>query len=106
MTWQVRLTSRCEQMLREVADRRARGLLAKRIEGLRSEPDKQGKALTGELVGFRSLRAVGQRYRIVYRLEREGVVVLVVGLGRQREGNRRDVYEMMGRWIRLGLLDS
>ena len=57
----------------------------------------QGKALLGELRGHRSVWAVGQRYRIVYRVIRDEVMVLVIGVGRRREGNRRDVYARLER---------
>jgi mRNA interferase RelE/StbE len=63
-----------------------------RLEKLKYEPDKQGKALSEELSGYRSVRAVGQRYRIIYRIEEEQVVVVVVGIGRRKEGDKRDVY--------------
>jgi mRNA interferase RelE/StbE len=63
-----------------------------RIEKLKDEPDKQGKALSEELSGYRSIRAVGQRYRIIYRLEQNQVVVVIVGVGRRKEEDTRDVY--------------
>lgn len=90
-------------MLKAVRDRRVRRLLARKIESLSEEPDKQGKPLTGELSGLRSVRSAGQRYRILYRVETERVVVLVVALGLRREGDRKDVYELARKIIRLRL---
>ncbi len=90
-------------MLAAVRDRRIRGKIAERIEGLKTEPTLQGKALTGELSGYRSLRAVGQRYRILYRVEHRQVIVLVVGMGLRREGDRRDIYALAKKLVRLGL---
>ena len=58
----------------------------------------------GELAGFRSVRAVGQRYRIVYRVERRVVTVLIVAVGRRRSGERSDVYELARRLLRQRLL--
>jgi mRNA interferase RelE/StbE len=47
--------------------------------------------LVGELVGFRSVRAVGQRYRIIYRVARREVVVIIVAVGRRKHGDTRDI---------------
>ncbi len=63
----------------------------------------QGKALTGALSGFRSLRAVGQRYRIIYRVVSGEVQVYVVAVGLRQEGSKRDVYRLFGRLVdRIG----
>ncbi|MDJ0589387.1 MAG: hypothetical protein QNJ72_05225 [Pleurocapsa sp. MO_226.B13] len=55
-------------------------------------PEKQGKALSGKLKGYRSVRALGQRYRIVYRVERSTITVLIVGAGIRKEGIKKDIY--------------
>ena len=75
-------------MVAAVRDRPVRSLLGRRIDRLAEDPDQQGKPLMGELLGYRSLRAVGQRFRILYRLEEQAVVVLVVALGPRQEGAR------------------
>ena len=46
------------------------------------------------LLGFRNVRAVGQRYRIVYKVEQEQVLVLVVGIGRRKDGDKKDIYTL------------
>ena len=79
-------------MLAEVNDQRHRQGLTNRVEKLKSEPEKQGKPLGDMLKGYRSVRAVGQRYRIIYKVDRNLVVVLVVGVGLRRQGNRSDIY--------------
>ena len=66
--------------------------------------EKQGYSLTGELAGYRSLRAVGQRYRIIYRLEKNRIVVLVVATGIRKDGDKRDIYTLAQKLVRLGLL--
>jgi mRNA interferase RelE/StbE len=58
-----------------------------------------------ELVGYRSVRAVGQRYRIIYRVEDERVTVLVVALGIRKQGDKKDVYELAKKLLRSDLLD-
>ena len=91
-------------MLAEVADRRIRQQIAGRMEALKDEPEKLGKALTGELSGYRSLRASGQRFRIIYKVEKKQVIVIVVVLGTRKEGDKRDIYALAQRLVRLGLL--
>ncbi|MEG4583323.1 type II toxin-antitoxin system RelE/ParE family toxin [Microcoleus sp. MON1_C5] len=66
-----------------------------RIDQLKVEPQKQGKALVDNLSGFRSIRAVGQRYRIVYQVEQHRVLVVVVGLGRRKDGDKKDIYTIL-----------
>jgi mRNA interferase RelE/StbE len=68
------------------------------------EPELQGKALHDDLKGFRSIRAIGQRYRIIYRVERSIVTVNVVAAGIRKEGSREDVYVLARRLLKLGLL--
>jgi mRNA interferase RelE/StbE len=46
------------EMLEAVQDKRELGKLRDRINQLKLEPDKQGKALTDDLAGLRSVRAV------------------------------------------------
>ena len=64
--YQVILTAQARQLFAEIKDRREQQLLLARLEKLKHEPEKQGKALSEELTGYRSIRAVGQRYRIIY----------------------------------------
>ena len=40
------------------------------------------------------LASVGQRYRIVYRVERRDVTVLIVAVGRRRSWDKRHIYEL------------
>ena len=95
--YRIEFTPRAVEMLAAISDRREQTLLLERIEALASDPELQGKALLGELRGYRSVRAVGQRYRIVYRVVRDEVLVLVIGVGRRQAGNKRDVYEQLER---------
>jgi mRNA interferase RelE/StbE len=60
------LTPLALEMLSEIKDKRHLQKLRQRIEKLQSNPEQQGKALTDNLKGYRSIRAVGQRYRIIY----------------------------------------
>lgn len=104
MKWQVGVTPSARVMLEKIQDRRVREKIRDRIDGLAEEPEKQGKPLTGELAGYRSLRAVGQRYRIIYRIEDGRVLVLVMALGIRKEGSGKDVYALARKLLRLRLL--
>jgi mRNA interferase RelE/StbE len=92
------------QLLREVADRRIQVKLQKAIDGLAEEPAKQGKALLGDLGGYRSLRAVGQRYRIIYRVDAHSAMVFILALGIRKAGSKKDVYALARRLLRLRLV--
>ena len=105
MIWSIRLTVPVEKQLTEIRDRRIKDQIIKCINRLDHGPEKQGKLLSEELAGYRSVRAVGQRYRIIYKLEAELVVVVVVTVGIRKEGDKKDVYELAKRLARLGLLD-
>src|SRR5260370_19620899 len=100
ITW----TEAALKLVEAVPDQRIRRLISQRTDQLAKSPEQQGKPLIGELAGFRSVRAVGQRYRIVYRVERRKVVVLIVAVGRRRSGNRGDIYELAKKLLRQGLL--
>lgn len=93
--YDIQLTPLALEMLAEVKDRREQEKLRDRIDQLKIEPEKQGKALVDNLSGFRSIRAVGQRYRIVYKVEQERVMVVVVGLGRRKDGDKKDIYSIL-----------
>jgi mRNA interferase RelE/StbE len=90
--YRIVLSVQAQKLFTAIKDRREQSIVLARLEKLKNDPDKQGKALIDELSGYRSVRAVGQRYRIIYRIEEERVVVMIVGIGRRKEGDKRDVY--------------
>jgi mRNA interferase RelE/StbE len=90
--YEIVLSDPATKLLRNIKDRREQQVLLARLEKLKVEPDKQGKALSEELSGYRSVRAVGQRYRIIYRVEDERV--LIIALGRRKEGDKQDIYAL------------
>ena len=90
--YRVRLTKQAEKLFNKIKDRKEQKILLSKLEKLRFDPDKQGKALTRELSNYRSIRAVGQRYRIVYQVIEEQVVVLVIAIGRRKSGDKKDIY--------------
>jgi mRNA interferase RelE/StbE len=105
MQWEIIIMAPAKKQLKAILDRRIRQSVMERIEALKEEPEQQGKPLTNELAGLRSVHAAGQRYRIIYRVDAEQVVVLVLTVGFRREGDRADIYALTKRLLRLGLLD-
>lgn len=94
------------KLLKELNDRRIRQKISDRIDKLTESPEIQGKPLLGELDGYYSVRAVGQRYRILYTIQQSEVTVIVVGLGIRKDGTKQDVYALAKKLLKLGLLDE
>lgn len=105
MSHRILITPTALGMLKDIADRRVRGKIASVIDRLASDPEKQGKPLAGDLAGFRSIRAVGQRYRIIYKVVDAQVVVFIVAVGIRREGAKTDIYSLAKKLFRLKLLE-
>lgn len=105
MRYQIKIAPSALKMLSGISDQRIREKIKERIDRLAEEPEKQGHPLVEELAGYRSLRAVGQRYRIIYRVERAQVVVFVVALGLRKAGSKSDIYSLAKKLIRLRLLE-
>lgn len=106
MKWQILLTPTALKLLSDISDRRIREKIGAVIDRLTEDPEKQGKALLGELSGFRSIRAVGQRYRIIYQIRGNEVVVVIVAVGIRRDGAKEDVYNLAKKLFRLRLLSE
>ena len=105
MKWRVEISTLALKQLKEIKDVRVRGKLFARIEQLENEPENQGKPLKNELSGLRSVRAIGQRYRIIYELKDEQVLVIVAAVGIRREGDRSDIYKIAERLLRSKFLN-
>jgi len=106
VSYRIRLAPSALQLLRKIADRRILAKLQQAIDGLAEEPEKQGKALIGDLGGYRSLRAVGQRYRVIYRVDDHSTAVFILALGMRKAGSKKDVYALARKLLRLGLIGT
>ena len=98
------MTQTAQRMLEEISDRRIRERIAERIDALKENPGQIGKPLVGDLATYRSLRAAGQRYRIIYRIEKQRVIVFVVALGIRKQGDKRDIYALAKKLLKLRLI--
>lgn len=104
MTCTVVITETCLSLIEKIPGRRTRRKIVDRIEALSTDPEKQGKSLVRTLRGFRSVHAAG-RYRIVYKIEGGAVVVYAVAAGIRKQGDKKDVYTIVKKLLKAGLLD-
>ena len=104
MKYSINLTPTASRMLEEIQDRRVREKIITTIDRLTHDPQKQGKPLLGPMQGFRSLRAAGQGYRIIYTVKEEQVIVIVVAIGIRKGGDKGDIYFRLQKLVRLNLI--
>jgi mRNA interferase RelE/StbE len=104
MPYEIRITPTALEALKAVTDRRTRSAIVRRIDALTEEPEKLGKPLRGWLNGFLSTRAAGQRFRVVYRVEKDTKCVLIYLIGLRKEGSRKDVYALAEHLVQRGLI--
>ena len=62
------------------------------------------KMLVEKLSGFRSVLAAG-RYRIIYKIEKQAVIIYVLAAGIRKEGDKKDIYEIAKKLLNAGLLN-
>ena len=105
MRWNIKLTMPALRQLADIKDTRIREQISRKINTLADNPEQLGKPLSDELTGYYSVRAVGQRYRVLFRLEADQIIVVVVAMGIRKDGDKKDVYALAKKMARLGLLD-
>lgn len=104
--WEVIILPQAKRQLAAITDRRVQEKLKGSLKRLEYEPEEQGKPLADELSGYRSIRVVGQRYRIIYKVHENIVTVHLATLGMRKDGDKKDVYALAKKMARLGLLDT
>jgi len=88
-------------------DGKSQQQIMEKIEVLKEYPLKVGKPLKGNLQDYRSIRSVGQRYRIIYQVTETEVEVIVVAVGIRRDGDKKnDIYELMKKYVKIGLFSQ
>ena len=102
--YKITLTERAAQTLKSL-ESKARSQIIRKIEQLGDNPAQMGKPLVGPLKEYRSVRAAGQRYRIIYRIEEKQVVVIVVAVGIRKAGDKKDIYELMKKLVKTGIVE-
>ena len=101
--FKIKITAMAAQMLRDI-EATARNQIVAKIEQLKEEPELLGKPLVGPLKEYWSVRAAGQRYRILYHVHNETIVVIVVAVGIRKSGDKKDIYELMKKLVKTGIL--
>jgi mRNA interferase RelE/StbE len=104
MAYQIEITPTAFNALKAISDRRTRSTIIRRIDTLVKEPEDQGKPLRGWLAGFYSIRAAGQRYRIVYKVDNNQQKVVVYMVGIRKEDSRKDIYSLAEHLVQRGLI--
>lgn len=101
MAYTIRFTEKAKEMLADIkrGSKRDYEKVLEVIRNLANEPDKRGKPLVDELSGLRSIRAAGQRFRVVYEVKEKDVTVLVLGAGLRKQGDRSDIYARLERLL-------
>lgn len=100
MTFEVALTQEADADLEAIRDTRTRAAIIRKAFELENEPMAKGKPLRADLKDYRSIRAAGQRYRIIYQVGiLEGVVTVVV-IGIRKEGDKRDAYRVASKRLK------
>ncbi len=98
---EVRLTEDAREDLLDL-DGAARVLVLKGLKKLQTEPEKRGSPLgsklSGNLTTFRKLVVGDRDYRIVYRIDPDGSVVVVWVIGRRSDD---EVYHLAMSRLRL-----
>jgi mRNA interferase RelE/StbE len=101
--WDIKIVPSAEKQLHAITDRRIRKSIEDSIDSLEEDPDIKGKPLLRELMGYRSLRAARQRYRIIYQVDPDKKEVNVVAVGIRKEGSRQDIYSIAKKLVEAGL---
>ena len=97
MKFKVFFTNTASVMLNQIKDKRIKQAILDKTKKLATNPDKQGKPLKYELADYRSLKIAGNRYRLIYQIEKQAVIVIAVGL--RKEGSKKDIYKLAKRII-------
>ena len=110
----VQWTTTAKDLLKKLPKKVRAGLLAKADELLEcADPRRAHKPLVGPLQGF--YRITCGRYRAIYTVKEEKIVkgdVLVhiiicfVAAGIRKEHDKKDVYQLAEKLVRLGLVDA
>jgi mRNA interferase RelE/StbE len=103
--YKIKLTIIAAENIREL-DSRTQSQIINKIETLKEEPLLLGKPLKGPLKEFRSIRAVCQRYRIIYKVLDKEIIVIIIAVGLRKDGDKKDIYELMKKYIKTGLLEE
>jgi mRNA interferase RelE/StbE len=104
LKYRILITDTCLSLIEKISDKKIQRTILNRIEGLSNDPDKQGKKLVKDLSGFHSVHAAG-RYRIIYQIDKQAVIIYVLAAGIRKEGDKKDIYKIAKKLLNAGLMD-
>ncbi len=102
MAYKVEFLSEAAQEF-EALDGSLRKIAAKQIDKLAERPElgePLGKRMGIDLTGYRKIYFGKKAYRIVYEIQRQKLLILIIGIGKRERG---EIYEEVAR--RLGRSD-
>ncbi|MGJ3244687.1 MAG: type II toxin-antitoxin system RelE family toxin [Elainellaceae cyanobacterium] len=97
--YKIRLTPLALRRLTDISDVHDRTLVGDRLHRLKKEPETQGKPLIGKLFGYRSVRTDNHCHRIIYRLEHQTIVVVMVEREQHNGRARTGIHAMLAHAI-------
>jgi mRNA interferase RelE/StbE len=104
MTYIVRIAPSALEYL-QTLDPSTRKTIGNKIDDLRTDAEKRGKPLRSVLSAYRSVHGAG-RYRIIFEVRQQEVVVYVVHIGLRKDGDQDDAYALLKKYLKLGLIDT
>lgn len=102
--YSLKLTNIAAEFIKKL-DKKTQSQIIEKIELLKENPLEIGKQLKGNLKDYRSIRSVGQRYRIIYKVCETEVIVVIAAIGIRKDGDKKDIYELMKKYVKIGLFD-
>ncbi len=102
--YSIKLTNIAAEFLKKL-DKKSQSQIIDKIELLKENPLEIGKQLKGNLKDYRSIRSVGQRYRIIYQVCETEIIVVIAAIGIRKDDDKKDIYELMKKYVKIGLFD-
>lgn len=93
----IRYSSEAYEALRRIGDRKVCSSILESIEHV-AKSKIHGKSLVSPLEGYKSVRAVRDKYRIIYK---DGEELAVLTVGKRLPGSAEDIYELAGKLVSL-----
>lgn len=103
--WEIKILSHAKEQMNAIKDRRIQSKLILALRRLTCGPEQQGKPLAEELVEWYRVRAVSQRYRIIYYLKKDINMIFVLSIGIRKEGGKNDIYTQTKKLLRQELFN-
>ena len=98
MIYKTRISPEAHKSLALIKEKKILREIYKAFEALAVDPEAQGKDLHDVLEGYRSIHAWRDRYRIVFQVRGDEVVMVMVG--KRLPGKKDDIYAAAQRLVK------